>query len=296
MRAETIGSRVPRTRCSGRVEAVFQHACNVALDAGGLVTVLAPHAGNVAHGVRLSRDVQFGFHMRQGMPVRIDEDLIDFDAGAVEVKLDGARTWASAFRPGRCKWNPRSIRAASIVRDLLGRDAAICDSEFLARALRKDDPATPLGTRISHVLPSLSHCAQVGDSACVLRQLAQLVGLGPGLTPAGDDFIIGWLAGIALRAGTPPRRRFLQDLCAGLAPLGAATSSVSRQHLEDACALAFSERLSDLCLAIGEGAPRPRLERAVAAQVEVGASSGADAAAGLLFALFDCAPAGPFDA
>jgi hypothetical protein len=124
-----------------------------------------------------------------------------------------------------------------------------------------------------------------------LRQVGQLVGLGPGLTPAGDDFLIGWLAGLALRAGAPPQREFLRDLCAGIAPLGSATTSVSRQHLEDACALAFSERLSDLCLAIGDAAPAPTLACAVAALVRVGASSGADAAAGLLFALFDCDPA-----
>ena len=108
MRAETIGSRVPRTHCSGRVEAVFENACNVALDAGGLITVLAPHAGNVAHGIRLSRDLRFDVRLRRGMPVRIEETCVDFDAGAAMVELAAARTWASAFRPGRCEWKPRS--------------------------------------------------------------------------------------------------------------------------------------------------------------------------------------------
>ena len=292
MRADTIGSRVPRRHCRGRVEAVFEKACNVALDAGGLIAVLAPQAGNVAHGIRLSRDLRFDFHLRRGMPVRVEEDCVDFDAGAVAVRLAGARTWASAFRPGRCKWTPRAMRAAARARDLLGREAAIRSSEFLACVLRMEGPATPLAVRIAPILASLAHCTHARDRAGALRQLAQLIGLGPGLTPAGDDFIIGWLAGLALQAGTPPQRAFLQDLCTGIAPLGSATTSVSRQHLEDACALAFSERLSDLCLAIGDAAHGPGLATAVAAVVQVGASSGADAAAGVLFALFDCAPAG----
>lgn len=291
MKADTIGSRVPRTRCGGRIEAVFENACNVALDAGGLVTVLAPSAGNVAHGIRLSRPFGLEPRLRRGMPVRVEEDRVDFDSGAATVRLTAARVWSSALRPGCCEWNPHSNRAAEMVRDLLGREARIRRSEFLAAVLRMDGPATPLAARIAEVLPSLACSVRAYDCAGVLRQVAQLVGLGPGLTPAGDDFIVGWLAGLTLRAGTPPQRELLQDICAGIAPLGSATTSVSRQHLEDACALAFSERLSDLCLAIGEAAPGPGLASAVAAQVQVGASSGADAAAGLMFALFDCAPA-----
>jgi hypothetical protein len=289
MRAETIGSRVPRTRCNGRVEAVFESACNVALEAGGLVALLAPQAGNVAHGIRLSRDLRFDAHLRCGMPVRIEEDCVDFDAGAMVVELAGARTWASALQPGRCPWTPRAMRAAAAARDLLVREASIRGSEFLARVARAEVPATPLAARVAPILCSLAHCTHARDRAGALRQVARLIGLGPGLTPAGDDFIVGWLAGLALRAGTPPQREFLEDICAGVAPRGSATTSVSRQHLEDACALAFSERLSDLCLAIGDAAPRSRLAFAVAAQLQVGASSGADGAAGVLFALFDCA-------
>jgi hypothetical protein len=293
LQADTVGSRVPRMHRSGRVEAVFGNACNVALDAGGLVTLLAARAGNVAHGIRLSHAMQFESSLRCGMPVRVEEDCIEFDAGAVEVKLAGARTWTSAFRPGRCQWNPCSIRAAARVRDLLGREAKMRRSEFLAAVLGMEGPATPLAARIAEVLPALASCTRAGDRAGALRQVARLVGLGPGLTPSGDDFIIGWLAGLVLRADAPPQLRFLQDLCAGIESLASATTSVSRQHLADACALAFSERLSNLCLAIGDAAPAPRLASAAAAQIAVGASSGADAAAGLMFTLFNCAPAGP---
>jgi len=290
MRAQTIGSRVTRGPCGGRVEAVFAHACNVALDAGGLITVLAPQAGNVAHGIRLSRGVRFESCLQRGMPVRIKEDRVEFGAGAAAVTLAGARTWTSALRPGGCWW-PRSMAGAASARGLLRRDAAVCGSEFLAAVLKVARPATPLTAHIAPLLAALAGFTRARDCAGTLRHLAKLVGLGPGLTPAGDDFIIGWLAGLALRAGGHPQREFLQDVCAGIAPLASATTTVSRQHLEDACALAFSERLADLCLAIGDAAPAAALEAAVAAQLQVGASSGADAAAGVLFALFDCTPA-----
>ena len=79
-------------------------------------------------------------------------------------------------------------------------------------------------------------------------------------------------------------------MCAGIENLAQATTCVSRAHLRDACAKMFSERLSDLCVAIAKGEPAAILEAHVASQVAVGASSGADAAAGLMFALPPCGP------
>jgi hypothetical protein len=175
-----------------------------------------------------------------------------------------------------------------LLRDLLGEHAAHCESEFLAAVLGVKRPASPLGERVTRILPELALAARAGEREEALTRIARLVGLGPGLTPAGDDFIIGWLAGLALGAGTPAGLEFLHAMCAGVAPLRHQTTVVSRQHLEDSCALMFSERLSDVCVAIAAGAAQAMLAERVAGQLGVGATSGADAAAGLLFALFDC--------
>jgi ACR3 family arsenite efflux pump ArsB len=48
-------------------------------------------------------------------------------------------------------------------------------------------------------------------------------------------------------------------------------------------------------LSIALGAAKPRLVSRVAAQIAVGASSGADAAAGLIFALIECRMTTPAD-
>src|SRR3979490_1656169 len=57
--AQTIGCRVPRGSQSGRVDAGFEHACNVPLYSGELVVVLGCRTGNVAHAIRLTRDYRF---------------------------------------------------------------------------------------------------------------------------------------------------------------------------------------------------------------------------------------------
>ena len=290
--AATIGCRVPRTSCQGRVDAVFAHTCNVALATGGLVTVLAHHAGDVAHGIRLARDQRLRHGLRPGMPASINRDRVNFNGGTLTVMLSAARTWTPELQAGMCGGSGRAWRAASHVRRLLCTHAADCGSEFLGSVLDLAQPATPLAARISAMLPRFAKAVRARERTEALSLIARFIGLGPGLTPAGDDFVVGWLAGLTLCANTPAELDFLQAMCAGVADVRHTTTSVSRQHLEDACALLFSRRLSDVCVAIAQGESKPELALRVSAQIAVGATSGADAAAGLMFALFECGSMG----
>jgi hypothetical protein len=283
--ARTIGSRVSRTESRGHVGAVFKHACILLLDGGGVIAVLAPHVGQVAHGVRLARNEPIDRCFRIGMPVRICGDDIVFGT-EVAVTLNLAQMWTSP-RFGISEWTCSIFDAMTRVRNRLLELAPKSDSEFLTATLQMTEPVTALRARVSTALPRLAVAARAHDANGALLVLRELIGLGPGLTPAGDDFMVGWLAGLTLAAQSPAERKFLATMCTGIEALSRATTPISRQHLGDACALMFSERLSTVCVAIATGASPPAVDAGVDAQLAVGATSGADAAAGVLFALFD---------
>lgn len=102
-----------------------------------------------------------------------------------------------------------------------------------------------------------------------------LIGLGPGLTPAGDDFVGG--AMIALRAFD--QGDLADRIAAWALPLAAAnTSRISRAHLECAAQGEGHEALHDL-LTFRDA------ERDLARLARIGHTSGTDAAAGALSAL-----------
>lgn len=269
---------------------MFRSACNVTSELGCLVTVIGCHVGNVAHGIRLACDPEFDSVMTRGMAVRFVLDGIHFEDAVRPTKVcfSAARTWRPELRPGRYGGDANSLHAASQVRNLLSAQAYRSASDFLRATLKMEAGTGPLGILAAAVLPRLAFATRSGDGGGVMNLLEKLVGAGPGLTPAGDDFIVGWLAGLTLIARTPVRLAFLNAICGGVKALASATTSVSAQHLSDAAALMFSERLSDLGVAIAAGAPQPVLSGCVRAQLSVGASSGADAAAGLIFALYDC--------
>jgi hypothetical protein len=288
--ADTIGCRVSKHWRSGRVIAVFARCCYVTTDDGGLIAVLTKDAGNVAHGIRLDGRPRLDTRLQVGLHARLDSNRISFPGKNVTVDLSGAKVWRPIVQSGMVDRLAPALRSFARTRELLIQQAAGSDSEFLKLVLQIGVPPTPLADLIKARLPALALALRARDSTSALGIIGSFIGLGPGLTPAGDDFVVGFLAGLALSAATAEARRFLQDMREGVAALRRATTTVSAQHLDDACHLCFSEHLSNLCVAIGGGQPDADLQSLVAAQLSIGATSGADAAAGLIFALSDVAP------
>ena len=125
--------------------------------------------------------------------------------------------------------------------------------------------------------------------------LRDVVGVGPGLTPAGDDMLIGFLCGLhASRAYSAEALRRLHELRENLPPLLDRTTEVSRAFLDDALAGRFHQPLAALCLALHPGAaPRRAMNNAdeglrcsLDDALAFGAGSGREGAYGLLAALW----------
>ena len=80
---------------------------------------------------------------------------------------------------------------------------------------------------------------------------AGLVGLGVGLTPSGDDFLVGYLAALRCRAGREAGiGALLRNAAVPLDRVIVHTHAISRQMLSDALDGRFSESLIDVVCAI----------------------------------------------
>jgi hypothetical protein len=164
----------------------------------------------------------------------------------------------------------------------------------LPRPNLKADSRDP-GRHRSEPLPfPLNHAAARFDAvADALRRddierfeaaARRLLGLGPGLTPSGDDFLGGIFFALALA----PREAWLERLPAVRVRIrGAAqtaTHAISAALLGDLIDGAGYGLLHDLAAALQSQAPA-RIDAATQALLRLGASSGADLLAGLLLAL-----------
>jgi hypothetical protein len=129
-------------------------------------------------------------------------------------------------------------------------------------------------------IAALRSALLAGEVGAAEKASVALIGLGIGLTPSGDDFLVGLLAG--LEAAGDPVRDPVATAIAREAPHR--TTEFGAGLLEHACRGEFSERLHDVLIAIAapEGAA---LQRATARAMAYGATSGADTLAGLSCAL-----------
>jgi hypothetical protein len=288
--ALSIGSRARCRFVRGGVHSVYRQACNIELDDGTLVTLLAPETGNAPHGIRcaLPEPADFQAWLYPGLAVAADGVLLRIPQAAVAVDFSGATRWRCGVRT--CAIDPylgSTLRALCSVRWLVRELAP--RSGFEPLLLDTAAPGSPLECamqrRLRHALPALAEASSSLDCVATAQALGQLAGLGPGLTPSGDDFIVGYLAALHSRCSCEPLlRSFLDELTAPLTELAAAANPISRQFLLDALEGDFSESLERLVLAV-RADDEPRLRESVARLVRTGHSSGTDSLLGVLFGL-----------
>ena len=124
------------------------------------------------------------------------------------------------------------------------------------------------------------------DPQTLQSAVDRVVGRGPGLTPAGDDVLVGLLAGLWL-AGMGGDHREREDagvLRSRLAQAWQATPSlttdISRSLLDQAGAGWFGAALHGVLRALADPVP-DAVASAVDAMLTIGASSGADTCIGV---------------
>ena len=217
----------------GTVAATFAKAAYLRLPAGlvALTTLDVPpgpiHARARCPVSRLST----------GEGVTVEDGIVQ--AGDVRVDLTGATVWAGALPP------PAELAA--------GRHVALELLQAVPTALI----APPYRPRVRRAVS----CVEQGDVAGAVEALS---GLGPGLTPAGDDA----LAGILLLAGEPS----LVD--------GARTNDIARAFLGWAARGQSIEPVHRFLVAVAR-ADRDGAAAALRTLLRFGHSSGADLAYGL---------------
>jgi len=115
--------------------------------------------------------------------------------------------------------------------------------------------------------------------------LANLVGLGSGSTPAGDDVLVGILAGLTASSALSAAKQELDALRQALAGVSLRTHPASRQMLTAAADGSFPEPLVDLASALGDAGSGANPAAAATRVLALGASSGHSFLAGVLASL-----------
>jgi Protein of unknown function (DUF2877) len=246
VRVRALGARLAERLGSGtsfpsRIHSVFARAINLEREDGTLLTLQAPAPLAAPFALAL---YAWG---------------ADLAGHAVALDLSGACRRDLCILPAvgddesgwRCLAGALSDTPASIA-DGLRSPRGIAARAAMSEAVRRRDPAR------------------------VAAATRRLIGLGEGLTPAGDDFVVGALAILhRFAAGWP----VADGECAGalVAQARAGSTDVGAAFVIHAVAGEFSEPVCDLVMA----GSMPAARAAATALAGMGATSGADTLAGM---------------
>jgi hypothetical protein len=285
--AISIGYAVPTEDFIASVHSVFRSALNLRLDGEPhLLTLVASGEGDLPQGIRLDTPKDFSFeNFRMGELVICRESILRFECSSLTVPLSGARRWrcdlpALKFDPT----DPAVSAAWSFVWEALNRQQRLAESEIIAEELfRLHAPEwSSIHRRAGAAMLALVNAARRYDliNTSVVRAL---IGLGAGLTPSGDDLLVGYLAGLwCTIQGKRERMRVISSLGKTIARFSSKTNDISHTYLYHAAQGQVASRLVDLAEAICRGASPERLRAVAEAAFKVGHTSGRDAVTGLL--------------
>ncbi len=269
----------------GRILAVFRASFYIETGDGALACVGPREMG--AGPLNVLVDLPRGLDWQTagpgvGAPVRVAHKTL-----TVENRYVFGLWEATDWRPAPLgSWRPADLASGLVQLNEVAEPPAEGLSPWvpaLATAVPLDTQDDPLLRAAEPGVAALAdwlEAALAGTNASVPDPVAGLIGLGPGLTPSGDDLLGGVL--IALRS--LGHGAIAENLAEWLLPRAQdGTGKISHAHLAAAAAGAGAEAIHDALKALAT-ADAPAIAAAIRAVDAIGHSSGWDALAGVVLA------------
>ncbi|GAB4539679.1 MAG: hypothetical protein Kow0063_28720 [Anaerolineae bacterium] len=270
-----VKQRLQERQFTGRVLSVHRVVCNLIGDDRDVITLMTPSVPYGPFSITIEASLD---GLAAGDPAHADADQLM--VGDLRLSLGGVPVWEPSPDWPRLRTARESIAAGFAAFDewtssaIWGGLAHITGADqypegkptFMARLARGKEAYSRL------VVEGLGE----GKQASLVQGAALLAGLGPGGTPAGDDFLVGAMAAIWLLGGQADAQAVAQTA----APR---TSALSAAFLRAAGRGEFIAPWHALLEALAAGDPN-QVEQGAMRVESFGASSGADALDGFILA------------
>jgi hypothetical protein len=281
--SRSLWERFQHDGVDGRVLAVFERSCIVGMSEGDLACLVLPELGDGPLNVVVDFDRAALAGVQPGMPVH--SARAEWSVGPLRIDLRRALVWEPCPNwPAMRKRGPvsleRLLRLRRLAADLAPPESLLSVLACVPSKRPSDSAPCTFGSRVAlEVLNAAKELALgwAGDVPALRAGALRLAGLGGGLTPSGDDFLVGVMLKAWLVHHDP--RRLCRHIVDTAAPR---TTALSAAFLRSAgrgeCSPAWHALLAR------QGAAEPHALRQAAREVMAyGATSGADALAGFLW-------------
>lgn len=287
-----LGARVP-IQWQGDVFAIHDHAINILLQCESSIPViltLLDHSENIG----------------ERSMVLSPECFKRIRSAATKTINRSGQAWSANGKIILCGEELNALNALIWSTPDLAGKPDICAINVANSFLPSTRHPSPWGGQVFNIFDKyIRLVSESGMQSCNMswsRIMTTLVGTGPGLTPSGDDMLVGHLCGLHALKDVEfkqiskqrfARRRpseILRELRKDLPPQLANTASLSASILSDALEGSFNKPLTEFCRALIcystenkiNTCSNATLESSLNNLLSIGATSGRDACHGLL--------------
>jgi hypothetical protein len=262
----------PRETLRFWVHSRFQHALNLSSAGGELLTLLSPRCQNLPTAIRLETPPGWDWchqsYSRQ--PITLENNELRGELWRADLSR------APCWRPGAPR--ARDGHALNVVLAAYPALASQLSQYCLQREVRSSLQLLPSWPSIGRV-PRLNP----GDASVALEgNVSELIGYGSGLTPAGDDYLFGYLAALWPWQHREPVAAHLKLLRPAINNQLHRTTSISRHYLSLALQGHYSQSIDHLTTMLISGRPPADVALSAIGVMQSGSSSGAECLAGFL--------------
>ena len=285
LQAASIGEAVPLENFDAVIQSAFESAVNLRLvNEDRLITLFISKDYELPQGIRIEKRISSLHSLRPGQRAALRGGILRFDSSSFTIDLRSASVWKCRINELNANMGaPRTQKAWSTAWQLLNKGQRIRNTDLIAVDLFFLDIGSPLSQRMNRPVLQLVASAKRCDVHASIDAAEKMIGLGPGLTPTGDDFLVGFLAGLWSTTGKEQGQlTFIDSFGKALKEVSKQTNELSRTYIYHAARGQFSSSLSNLSEAISTGRD---IESATQKAIQVGHSSGMDSVTGLLIGL-----------
>ncbi len=237
------------------------------------------------NGMALAETIDLrSLELLRGAAASLRDGVLSFDVvggSRVEVQFAGAK------REEACHAGPPARLGPSFMMSALRLESQVRKAQGMLSLdlIGCGEGQSGMQERLLDGARSLGRAASERDSEAGALSARRLVGLGPGLTPSGDDFLCGFLAGLrASGQEGASELRFILAVCAAVEGSLVGTSDTSASFLRCAV-LGFAQpAILSLASALANDSPLEAID-SLERIFRQGHSSGADTATGFLYGL-----------
>lgn len=269
-----------------RVLHLFDHACNLINEDREILSIVIPTIGNGPFNLVVEDEICFSEYL--SLESEVSTSPAQLHLGDLTVHTANAKIWNPCPDWEKLRARKDDIRHQLTQLPTLAPDASAgvtnyMNSGGLDTPFAKTAQGYSTSARVQSLVSILSLALVNADVSSALKLTSQLAGLGPGLTPAGDDYIMGAIYAAWIIHPFEIARMLAKEIADSAAPL---TTSLSAAWLRSAGrgeAGILWHKFFDALGSVGWlGNPtHPKgVQEAMENILAVGETSGADALAG----------------